>query len=190
MNRDGELLKEQTEDTVRLRKLYFGARQGLWTWQASGAMFGLAGGAGAAILGAALLFVAWIGGDHSEGLSLHGLGNILLLSTIPLLILGACCLDLLEKQKEKSEPPITDDIKKAARMNSHPALPVVIIAAFLVLLGGMSSNSQARQPIFNVPTTDVLPSGKVYVELRCTPRLDLYIKQLKASQRIELQLAP
>lgn len=165
MNRDDELLKEQTEDTARLKKLYSGARQGIWTWQASGAMFGLAGGAVAAILGAVLLFVALIAGDQSEGLSLHGIGNILLLSTIPLLILGACCLDLLEKQTEKSEPPITDDAKKAAKMNSHPALPVVIIAAFLVLLCGMYSNNQAQQTVFNVPTTDVLEAEKVYVEV-------------------------
>ena len=101
MKRDYEVLAERKEDTVRLKKLYVEARRGVWTWQARGAMFGLAGGASAAILGTTLLLIAWIVGDQSKGLSLHGIGSILLLSTIPLLILGACCLDLLEKRAER-----------------------------------------------------------------------------------------
>lgn len=102
VKRDYKLLAEQKEDAARLKKLYAGARRGLWSWPASGAVFGLVGWAIAAILGTVLLFIAWAVGDQSEGLSLHGIGNILLLSTIPLLTLGACCLDLLEKRMERT----------------------------------------------------------------------------------------
>jgi hypothetical protein len=52
--------------------------------------------------GTLLLIIAWFKGDESSGLSPHGIGSILLLSTIPLLILGACCLDLAEKREEKN----------------------------------------------------------------------------------------
>ncbi len=165
MKRDDELLQEQKEETAQLEKLYFGAHRGMRTWPTGGAMLGLAGGVIAATFGAFLLTIAWLMGDESAGSWLHSVGNILLFSTIPLLILGACCLDLSEKGTEKSEPPIARDSKKATRLNTHPVLRVAIIAAFLVLLCGAHSGTQAQQTIFNVPTTDVLDPGKVYFEL-------------------------
>jgi hypothetical protein len=133
VNRDGELLKEQKEDTARLEKLYFGARKGMWAWPTSGAVCGLAGGVIAAISGTLLLAIAWVMGDESSGLSLHGTGNILLLSTIPLLILGACCLDVVEKGEEKEQHSIHKDAKGEAKLNGHSRLHVAVIVLFLVL---------------------------------------------------------
>ncbi|HUQ33673.1 MAG TPA: hypothetical protein VM095_16250 [Pyrinomonadaceae bacterium] len=102
MNRDDELLKEQKEDAARLKKLCFGARRGLWAWPTGGAVCGLAGSVLAVASGTMLLIIAWATGDESSGLSLHGIGSFLLLSTIPLLILGACCLDSAEKREDKN----------------------------------------------------------------------------------------
>lgn len=165
MNRDDELLKEQKEDTARLKKLYFGARPGMWAWPTSGAVCGLFGGVIAAAFGTLLLTIAWATGDESSGLSLHGIGSILLLSTIPLLILGACCLDLVEKRGEKNQQSASKDSEGGDRLNGHSRLLVAVIVLFLVLLYGAHSNTQAQQTVFSVPTTDVLEKGKVYLEL-------------------------
>lgn len=167
MTRDYEMLVEQKEDAARLRTLYAGARRSrsLWRWPASGAVFGLAGGVIAVIFGSVLLAIAWTTGDASSGLSLHGIGSILLLSTMPLLIFGACCLDVLEKRTQKSERLMTGNARQVTRRNNHPVVTVAILAAFLVLLCGPHSNVQAQQTVFNVPTTDVLDPGHVYFEL-------------------------
>jgi hypothetical protein len=116
VNRDYESLRELKEAEVRLKELYRASHRGGRTWRATGAVLGLAGGAVAAILGALLSAGAWALGDEANGLSLHSAGNILLLLTIPLLIVGAHCLDLLENQIEQvekdervnSDSPITD----------------------------------------------------------------------------------
>jgi hypothetical protein len=165
VNRDYELLKEQKEDTARLKKLYFGARKGMWAWPTSGAVCGLAGGVIAAISGTLLLAIAWAIGDESSGLSLHGIGSILLLSTMPLLILGACCLDLVEKREEKNQQSIHKGTKGEAPLNGHSRLHVAVTALFLAMFCSTHSNTWAQQTVFNVPTTDVLDKRKVYFEL-------------------------
>ena len=73
---------------------------------------------------------------------LHGVGLILLIFGLPLIILGGHCMDLQEKKHHK-----------------------VIGIVLLLCLGATDSRVQAQQTIFNVPTTDVLDKGKVYVEL-------------------------
>lgn len=105
MNRDAESLRELKETEARLKELYLASRRGRWTWQAAGALCGLLGGSLAAILGLMLSAWSWMTGRASANdLSLHGAGSLLLLSTIPLLILGGCCLDLLEKRMESRGP--------------------------------------------------------------------------------------
>jgi hypothetical protein len=98
LKRDNESLRELRETEARLKELYLFTRRGGWTWQANGAVFAIAGGILAAILGTLLSAGAWSLGDESNGLTLHGVGSTLLLSTIPLLVLGAHCLDLMERR--------------------------------------------------------------------------------------------
>jgi len=98
----------------------------------------------APLLGLPLTALSWFINDW------HGFhpgrdGEVLLFLTIPLLIFGAHCLDLLDKEHE--------------RASGH--LPCVLL---LVLCGGVTV-ARAQQTVFNVPTTDVLEKGKVYFEL-------------------------
>lgn len=109
-------------------------------------------------------------GGETSGLSMHGMGSILLLSTIPLLFAGAHCLDLLERRMKKSQRvdtdgSVNDGAVKAAALTGHARLPTATVVVLFVLLCAMPLKTQAQQTVFNVPTTDVLPSGKAYVEL-------------------------
>jgi hypothetical protein len=165
LKRDDESLRELKETEARLKELYQATRRGGWTWQAVGAVSGLAGGIIAATIGALLSACAWMPGAETVGLFLHGAGSILLLLTIPLLILGACCLDLLEKWVETSGQVSSVDAIKAAGRSGHARARVAAIVVLFVLLCGIHSKIQAQQTIFNVPTTDVLDEGKVYGEL-------------------------
>jgi hypothetical protein len=98
-------------------------------------------------------------------MSLHGAGSFLLLSTIPLLLAGGSCLDLLEKRVEQSRRINSGGSVKSARRTSHVQKQIVTAIAIFALLCGMTLQAQAQQTIFNVPTTDVLEPGKVYFEL-------------------------
>ena len=103
--------------------------------------------------------------DESVGLSLHGVGSILLLSMIPLLIMGAHCLDLLDKRMERSRYAARDDKVSAAIRGKHTRTGAAAVVVLLMMLCGTGSKIQAQQTIFNVPSTDVLERGKVYAEL-------------------------
>jgi hypothetical protein len=67
-----------------------------WTFKTGGAAFGLCGGIVAPVLGAILTAVAWFTGPAWHGHLLQRDATILLFLTIPLLMLGAHCLDLLD----------------------------------------------------------------------------------------------
>lgn len=179
MNKDNDSFIESKKDEARLKELYRASRNGEWTWQATGTVLGLAGAVVAVFFGTLLSAGAWVLGDETGGISLHGVGSVLLLSTIPLLLVGGCCLDLLDKRMEKSGRIITDGVQKKmllklienvslkeyqknARFNTLIAL---IAPLFLLLLCGAFQATQAQQTIFNVPSTDVLDKGKVYGEL-------------------------
>jgi hypothetical protein len=165
MKREDEAFTEAKEDEARLKELYLASRRGGWTWQAAGALTGLAGGLIAAAVGALLSAVAWTRGNEAGGLSLHGAGSVLLLSTIPLLAAGAHCLDLLEKRMQRDEQAESSDAGKAALPGRQARARLTTAAALFVLLGGMHSEACAQQTIFNVPTTDVLDRGRIYFEL-------------------------
>jgi hypothetical protein len=80
-----------------LRELTDSIKYHGWTCATVGAVAGLAGGFLAALLGSALLLVAWVeGAAQGSGVSLHRWGTILLLLTMPLLVFGAHCLDRQE----------------------------------------------------------------------------------------------
>ncbi len=76
-------------------------RHDMQTWAGVGAVFGLAGGILAVLLGSLLTAAAWLPGMEPHSL-LHALATALLVATIPLLALGACCLDKLEAKTPRA----------------------------------------------------------------------------------------
>jgi hypothetical protein len=66
-----------------------------------GSLIGLCGGVAVALLGALLTTAAWFERDAIVQRWLSTAGTVLLCSTIPLIILGAFCLDWLEKDKSQ-----------------------------------------------------------------------------------------
>jgi hypothetical protein len=162
---DDESLAELKDSETRLKELYVWSRRRGWAWQAVVTVFGLGGGILAATIGSLLSAVAWMRGEETGGLSLHGVGSVLLLSTIPLLILGAHCLDLLDKRVETSQEVAADGEGSAAVRGSRARSGAAVAVILLMLLCGPGSKTRAQQTIFNVPTTDVLERGKVYAEL-------------------------
>lgn len=69
-----------------------------WTWKSAGGVLGLFGGIISPLLGSILTAISWLTGPVWHGLSLQRYGTVLLFLTIPLLLFGAHCLDLMEKQ--------------------------------------------------------------------------------------------
>jgi hypothetical protein len=165
LDRDQVSLEESKESAARLKEIYVWSRHDGWTWQAAVAVAGLGGGVLSAAAGSLLSAVAWTMGDETGGLSLHGVGGILLLSTIPLLVLGAHCLDLLDRRMEKSRQVDRKDAGEATGATVRARSRAVAVVILLMLLCGTHSKTRAQQTIFNVPTTDVLDRGKVYAEL-------------------------
>jgi hypothetical protein len=172
LHRDDASLRELKADETRLKELYRWSLCDGWTWQALGAVVGLAGGIIAAIIGTVLSAGAWVLKNEANGLSLHSIGSMLLLSTIPLLILGAHCLDLLEQRMEQSQRVDDDDAMKTVGLPDRARSRTAIVIALFVLLCGTPLLTQAQQTIFNVPTTDVLDKGKVYGELDASFKLN------------------
>jgi hypothetical protein len=74
-----------------------------WTWPALGAVLGLAGGAGCVLCGSIITAATWLTGAAGYGPFLHKLGTILLVLTIPLLLFGGHCLDLIEQQRDREQ---------------------------------------------------------------------------------------
>lgn len=72
-----------------------------WERQSCGVIAGLGGGILAGVVGSLVTFASWFMGGRI-GQFEHLAGTVLLLLTIPLLVLGAHCLDLIERQKEKA----------------------------------------------------------------------------------------
>ncbi|HJT65523.1 MAG TPA: hypothetical protein VJ749_03665 [Pyrinomonadaceae bacterium] len=74
-----------------------------WTLKTGSAAFGFCGGVFAGACGSLLTAVAWFTGAVWHGHSVQRFGTILLFLTIPLLVLGAHCLDLLETHEERKQ---------------------------------------------------------------------------------------
>lgn len=83
---------------ARGRVLVEQARVHGWTWRTGGAVCGLGGGIIAPLAGSILTAMAWFTGPVWHGLALQRNGTVLLFLTIPLLLLGAHCLDLMDRQ--------------------------------------------------------------------------------------------
>lgn len=163
VDRVEESFREWKETEGRLKNLYDWTRRGGLTWHAVCAVSGIMGGILAVAVGSLLSAVAWALGGECGGLSLHNVGGMLLLSTIPLLILGAHCLDLLDRRVERSQQP--QRVREATVSDKGARRSAAAAVILLTLLCVSDSETRAQQTIFNVPTTDVLERGKVYVEL-------------------------
>ena len=74
-----------------------------WTWQRVGAMFGLVGGVVSITFGSLLTAISWLVGTGASGWYVQRFGTVFLLATIPLLLFGAHCLDLLEKRARQEK---------------------------------------------------------------------------------------
>jgi hypothetical protein len=70
------------------------------TWQSIGAVSGLVGGTLSPVLGTLLIFATWLVHSAGIGSSLNALSIVSFVLTIPLLVFGAHCLDLLERRTE------------------------------------------------------------------------------------------
>lgn len=137
-------------------------------------------GVGAGFLLSAMAFLAgtfcaidaFVTGDHG----MNAAATALLIAMIPLLLLAGFCLDRMERLRKRSAATSTEtEPRKPKLLLVQPAkaggntsmvqrgtILVVVLFGFLVLAGRPAN---AQQTIFNVPTTDVLPKGKVYFEL-------------------------
>lgn len=81
-----------------------------WGWQSFGALIGVLGGIVTALIGSVFTAISWIMGAVGNGAYMQTLGTDFLLLTIPLLVLGAHCLDVVEKRtKTERNSEINED---------------------------------------------------------------------------------
>lgn len=98
MKQDYSLTQERKAKRLYL-KPYSAAKSPGWTWQAMGAVAGLAGGLVTILFGSVFSLVGWFAKSKATGSFLGKYGTALFLFAIPLLILGAHCLDLLDRKR-------------------------------------------------------------------------------------------
>jgi len=82
------------------------------TWQAIGAVIALVGSIVAAGLGTVSSVLGWFLAGPRFGPLLDQVGTILFFLTIPLLIIAAHCLDLLERKSKSSPIPVAGDVEQ------------------------------------------------------------------------------
>jgi hypothetical protein len=70
------------------------------TWKRRTAAIGLFGGLAAPVAGSILSIITWFADPAWHGLYLHVIATTLFVIAFPLLILGAHCLDLLDKDRQ------------------------------------------------------------------------------------------
>jgi hypothetical protein len=73
-----------------------------WNWTSAGAACGLCFGIICPLLGSILTATAWFTGPQWHGFFIQRYGTVLLFLTIPLLIFGGHCLDLMDKHDEEA----------------------------------------------------------------------------------------
>ncbi|MBC7909159.1 MAG: hypothetical protein H7Y30_01580 [Pyrinomonadaceae bacterium] len=95
--------KLETRPKVDRRKVVAEFKDHGWSWCAIGAVFGLVGGIMAALIGSLLTASTWLTGTQGFGSYTQTVGTVLLVLTIPLLIFGAHCLDLMESRKDREK---------------------------------------------------------------------------------------
>lgn len=144
------------------------------TWETALAAVGLFGGLLSIVLGGMVWAVYGLFAPTGAlGSFMDIAGTVLLVVPLPLLALGAYCLDLLEKRPPAlplSAEPRPGRLRPAirrlrvVRRGAH-TLHLILVASLAAPVLVPPADARAQQTIFNVPTTDVLDRGKVYVEL-------------------------
>jgi len=79
-------------------------RRGLAEARVLGAFVGLVGGVLVPLCGGLLIVAGWLATNDSLRHGLSVAGSVLMFLTIPLLALGACCMDWLEKGRTRPSP--------------------------------------------------------------------------------------
>ena len=173
-------------------------------WRPVCAVCGLAGGVIAPFLGAAADLSTWFINSQALISHLHVLSIVLCALTLPLLMVGAFCLDLLEAKTAQPTPvappsnagatsaPAASHI--ARQKANHPVNRAGVLTVLLLLVA-IPATTRAQQTVFNVPTTDVLDPGKVYFELDVSakpnePRFSSFVPRVVvgAGGRVEVGL--
>ena len=72
------------------------------SWKTSAAVFGLCAGFIAPIVGLVVTVISWFRDPVWHHVYLHQAGTTLFVVALPLLLLGAHCLDLLDKDKNQA----------------------------------------------------------------------------------------
>lgn len=72
-------------------------------WKSRGAVIGICGGLIAPIFAAVLTLISWFTDPVWHGFSVHVAATALFVVAFPLLIFGAHCLDLLDKDKKLAQ---------------------------------------------------------------------------------------
>lgn len=80
-----------------------------WNWKNWTAVFGLCTGFIAPILGSVVTVVSWFKDPVWHAVSLHEVGTVLFVLTLPLLIVGAHFLDLIDNDKKAKHASQRDD---------------------------------------------------------------------------------
>jgi hypothetical protein len=98
MKQDISARGTQTAKQFYLKPFSPAKRRG-WTWQALGALFGFISGLITIAIGSLFTVIDWFAKSGTTDLFLRKFGTIFFLLAIPLFILGAHCLDLLERKR-------------------------------------------------------------------------------------------
>ena len=77
---------------------------GSWNRRSSGVAIGLCGGFVALIAGSILTLVSWFIDPKWHGVFLHQTSTFLFVLALPLLVIGAHCLDLIDRDKRRGHP--------------------------------------------------------------------------------------
>ncbi len=98
MNQDFSARGTRTAKSLYL-KPFSPVKKRRWTWQALGALFGFISGLITIAFGSLFTVINWFAKSGTSSLLLRKFGTIFFLLAIPLFILGAHCLDLLERKR-------------------------------------------------------------------------------------------
>lgn len=103
---------------VLYRRIYLLVKKNGWAWAAIGAAFGLICGMLSIVLAALLWAIVKLLATGSPNSFLNTLETASFVLSLPLLTLGACCLDLLEK-RPPILPLLPDKIQRAGFESRH-----------------------------------------------------------------------
>jgi hypothetical protein len=70
-----------------------------WTWKGFGALVGLAGGLTAPLAGSLCSVIGWLTTHTWHAFALQCIGTASFVLTLPLLVFGAHCLDLMDGER-------------------------------------------------------------------------------------------